>query len=103
MIGADGYRRLVSTIRLDMLRLLGKSYIMEHIRAEVRRHQEAQLFRDYVADAIGQYLSIQPLYSGLAARHFPLLHTKEDTRTAEQITADNAKALAELCGGGETP
>ena len=54
MIGADGYRRLVSTIRLDMLRLLGKPYIMEHIRAEVRRHQEAQLFRDYVADAIGQ-------------------------------------------------
>ena len=43
MIGADGYRRLASTIRLDMLRLLGKPYIMEHIRAEVRRHQEAQL------------------------------------------------------------
>lgn len=103
MIGADGYRRLASTIRLDMLRLLGKSYIMEHIRAEVRRHQEAQLFRDYVADAIGQYLGIQPLYSGLASRHFPLLRTKEDTRTAEQITAENAKALAELCGGGETP
>lgn len=103
MIGADGYRRLVSTIRLDMLRLLGKPYIMEHIRAEVRRHQEAQLFRDYVADAIGQYLGIQPLYSGLASRHFPLLHTKEDTRTAEQITAENAKALAELCEGGETP
>ena len=98
MIGADGYRRLASTIRLDMLRLLGKPYIMEHIRAEVRRHQEAQLFRDYVADAIGQYLGIQPLYSGLASRHFPLLRTKE-----EQITADNAKALAELCGGGETP
>ena len=51
MIGADGYRRLVSTIRLDMLRLLGKPYIMEHIRAEVRRHQEAQLFRDYVASS----------------------------------------------------
>ena len=31
------------------------------------------------------------------------LYTQMADRTAEQITAENAKALAELCGGGETP
>lgn len=102
MIGADGYRRMVSSIRLEMLELLGKPYIIDHVRSEVRKHQERQLFMDYVADTIGALGGCSSRYSDLAELHFPLMNAHRDTRTAEEITADNAKGLAELCGGGET-
>lgn len=92
----------MASIRLDMLKLLGKPYIMDHIRNSVRQIQEKQLFMDYIADSVGQYVGNNIRYSDLAELHFPLFINK-DTRTAEEITADNAKALAELCEGGEKP
>lgn len=102
MIGAEGYRRMVATIRLDLLGLLGKSYISDHIRKEIREHQEKQLFCDYVADAIGAFAGANTMYSDLSAYRFPLFIGQLETRTEEEITNDNAKALAELCGGGDT-
>ena len=102
MIGPENYRRMVSTIRIDLLKLLGRPFILDHLQQEIRKHQEAQMFRDYVADCIGAFVGREPRYSDLAELHFPLFVNK-DTRTAEEITADNAKALAELCGGGEEP
>ena len=74
MIGVEGYKRMVSTIRLDLLELFGKSYILDHIKKEIRNHDEVQFYRDCVADAVG----------GLA-----------------EITEENSKALEELCGGGD--
>lgn len=102
MIGAEGYRRMASTIRLDLLGLLGKSYISDHIRKEIREHQEKQLFCDYVADAIGALAGANTSYSDQAAYRFPMFVGQLETRTGEEITNDNAKALAELCGGGDT-
>ena len=92
---------MVSSIRLDLLALLGKSYISDHIKKEVRAHQEKQLFCDYVADAIGALAGANTMYSDLSAYRFPLFVNQIETRTEEEITRDNAKALEELCGGGE--
>lgn len=103
MIGAENYRRLISSIRLDLLALLGKSYIAEHIRGEIRNHQEIQYYRNYIADSIGQLAGMSDLYSAKSNYLFPLFEHDTDTRTEEEITNDNAAALADLCGGGETP
>lgn len=101
MIGADGYKRLVASIRLDLLALLGKSYIADHIRGEIRKHQEIQFYRDSIADTLGALAGSQKLYSAEADYRFPLYLRNREERTEDQITADNAKALAELCGGGD--
>ena len=43
---------MVSTIRLDLLELFGNSYILDHIKKEIRNHDEIQFYRDCVADAL---------------------------------------------------
>ena len=58
MIGADGYKRLVASIRLDLLALLGKSYIADHIRGEIRKHQEIQFYRDSIADIVSRRMCV---------------------------------------------
>lgn len=92
---------MVSTIRLDLLSLLGKSYIFDHVKNQLRAQQGIQFFRDYIADSIGSLAGAGILYSDRAHAVFPLMESEIDIRTEEEITNDNAKALRELCGGGE--
>ena len=101
MIGVEGYKRMVSTIRLDLLELFGKSYILDHIKKEIRNHDEIQFYRDCVADAVGELAGVNALYSYVASYTFPFYVKRIDKRSAAEITEENSKALEELCGGGD--
>ena len=101
MIGVEGYKRTGSTIRLDLLELFGKSYILDHIKKEIRNHDEVQFYRNCVADAVGGLAGAAAPPPPAAPPTFPLYVKQIDKRSAAEITEENSKALEERCGGGD--
>lgn len=51
-MGADAYTGLISTIRLDLLELLGRRYVVEHCVSAFNRIQEEKAYRIYVTDCL---------------------------------------------------
>lgn len=51
-MGSDEYFRCISTIRLDMLELMGSGYVVEHCVAAFAERCEKKAYRNYMADGI---------------------------------------------------
>lgn len=51
-MGAQGYTECLETIRIDLLEILGKSYIIQHCVAFLKRKSEEDAFRMYIAEGV---------------------------------------------------
>ena len=51
-MGADAYFQAIKTIRLDLLELVGRSYVIEHCTAEINRSHHEKSYRIYVTDTL---------------------------------------------------
>lgn len=51
-MGTDEYFEAITTIRLDMLELIGRGYAIEHCVSFFNKKREEQAFRYYITDAI---------------------------------------------------
>ena len=51
-VGAGGYRRLISSISPDALRLFGRPYILQHCLDTLRQEQLALSYQAYVTDTL---------------------------------------------------
>ena len=108
-MGAAEYFRAVSTIRLDLLDLMGSGYVIEHCIAAISVFQQEKLFRCYVTDALKNINEIvAKLYGGyqMNVRYHDLLpETKakdnEDNRTGDEIALDIIKRAGLKVSGGE--
>ena len=52
MAGAEGYRRGCASIRLELLDLLGREYVIEHCVQVLKDVAEERRYRAYVTDAL---------------------------------------------------
>ena len=63
-MGADAYFQAIKTIRLDLLELVGRSYVIEHCAAEINRSHHERSYQVYVTDtlkAIAEKMSVSEL------------------------------------------
>lgn len=51
-MGADGYAECLETIRIDLLEILGKSYIIQHCVAFLKNRAISTAYQVYVTDAL---------------------------------------------------
>lgn len=81
----------VSTIRLDMLDLLGKGYVVDHCMAFFRSRKEQEKYLSYYADALS--IISETLASYVGGKYVKRMGEgqKEETRTASEII-DSIKA-----------
>ena len=94
-MGAEGYAECINTIRLDLLEVLGKSYIIQHCVAFLKTRSEEKAFRIYVTDGLKVIAENLANYYGgsvLNMRYSDVISTeKPDDRTEEDII-NNLKA-----------
>ena len=94
-MGADGYIRAISTIRLDLLEIFGRGYVVDHCVAFFKKEKDETLYRCYVADL----LKVTAEMAGRAAGYEVTAQSyreliglvKEDDRTGDEIAADIIK------------
>lgn len=95
-VGSDRYRRLISSIRLDMLKAIGKPYIAQHCVNAMQQEAYEKSYRAYITDAL----------AGLVGMECRWVDTLPDFNTPArpQQSAEEIKAriLAGL-NGGDTP
>ena len=51
-VGAGGYRRLISSISPDALRLFGRPYILQHCLNTLRQERITLSYQAYMTDAL---------------------------------------------------
>lgn len=84
----------MTTIRLDMLELIGRGYAIEHCVSFFRRDNERLMFQSYLADAM-RMITYNTSGKGagvIEKRYYDMVQSvrkkgkqKEDTRTQEEI------------------
>lgn len=84
----------VSSIRLDMLELLGKGYVVDYCMAFFRRKKEQEKYLSYYADALS--IISETLAGYVGGKYVKRMGEgqKEETRTASEII-DRIKAKLE--------
>lgn len=58
-VGAGGYRRLISSISPDALRLFGRPYILQHCLNTLRQEQLALSYQTYMTDALAHLIGAE--------------------------------------------
>lgn len=79
-------------MRLDLLELFGSGYVIDHCVAAINAEQQEECYRVYVTDMLAN------IYNGLGGscktRYYNILHPAPvDTRSAEEIVAENNKRM----------
>lgn len=94
-MGAESYAECINTIRLDLLEILGKSYIIQHCVAFLKNKSKEKAFQIYVTDSlkiIAETLAHHYGGSVLNMRYADIISDEEpENRTAEDII-NNLKA-----------
>lgn len=97
-VGAGGYRRLISSISPDALRLFGKPYILQHCLDTLRQEHITLSYQAYMTDAL-MYLT------GAEERWYDMVAGLVENRPQPpQPSADEVIARIKngLNGGDET-
>ena len=55
-MGSDEYFRFSESIRLDLLEIFGRGYVIEHCISSFQKHKEEMTYRVYVTDLL-RYMS----------------------------------------------
>lgn len=99
-MGPDRYLTYLETINLNLLDILGKEYIIDHIVSEIQKQTEQKLLNVYITDAlkalvnnIAQAAFEKRSYTQLTMRWLDmfepqLINTPEDTRSCKEIVKD---------------
>ena len=95
-MGADAYFQAIKTIRLDLLKLVGRSYIIEHCAAEINRSHHEKSYQIYVTDtlkAIAENTARTVKNGATMTKRWidviePPKPIKEDNRSCEEIVGD---------------
>lgn len=103
-VGADEFRRLIADIRLDMLDLLGKGYVIDHCVSLFHKEQKDKQYRAYITDALMAITeTLADRYGGrkMSIRWIEMNQPPkpEDERTGEEIKESIMSKLKKL--GGE--
>ena len=83
-MGADQYFECVKSVRLDLLEIFGREYVVEHCISAFKILQEEKVFKIYVTDALkamGEGKRLADRYADI------IIPKKEDTRDPEEIKA----------------
>ena len=56
-VGAGGYRRLISSISPDALRLFGRPYILQHCLNALRQERITLSYQAYMTDALAHLMA----------------------------------------------
>lgn len=94
-MGADAYFQAIKTIRLDLLELVGRSYIIEHCAAEINRSHHEKSYQIYVTDtlkAIAENTARTVKNGATMTKRWidviePPKPIKEDNRSCEEIVS----------------
>lgn len=78
----------MTTIRLDLLEMLGRSYIIDHCINQLKRESEETALRVYITDALKAVVENTAKFSGgvtMRRRYADIIsHVPEDEETKEQ-------------------
>ena len=84
--GADGYLDSIKDIRLDLLDMFGKSYVVEYSIAFFKRRQEERKYLDYFADALSVLTeNTARVAGGRYIKRLSEIEKPEEKRTASEI------------------
>lgn len=102
-MGAQEYLTLCSTIRLDILDLLGSGYVIDHCIAALKEKNERRAAVVYITDTLkilNENVTRIGGGSTLKARYIDLVETKEPepVRSSEQII-NSIKDKLRMMGG----
>lgn len=99
-IGPDKYLTYMETININLLNILGRDYIIDHIIAEAHKQNEQKLLNIYITDAlralvnnIAQRAFEKPSYTQLTVRWLDIIepqpnNTSDDTRSCKEVVKD---------------
>ena len=89
-MGEEDYFRYTQGINLEVLRLYGRSYIIDYVISRVKQEMEERRFRAYVTDALMILTENTSRRDG--GRHLTKRwvekYTPKETRTADEIAVD---------------
>lgn len=97
-MGSDGYLELISDIRLDMLEVLGRGYVIDHCIVSFRkRHKELQ-YRSYITDALQIIAENTAHFAGgrtITNRYIDIVTEKKDKepQTTQSVVSKIRKKL----------
>lgn len=97
-VGAGGYRRLISSISPDALRLFGRPYILQHCLNALRQERITLSYQAYMTDALASF-------AGMSERWYDRVESLVENRPQPpQPSADEVIARIKngLNGGDET-
>lgn len=97
-VGAGGYRRLISSISPDALRLFGRPYILQHCLNTLRQERITLGYQTYMTDALANLIGAEERWYDMVAG------LVENRPQPPQPSADEVIARIKngLNGGDET-
>ena len=79
------------------MEVLGKSYVIDHCIAFIKKQRQEQNYRDYVGNALYVIAHNTATWGGSEmSRKYTDMYKPEDTRTAEEIKDSMKKRLGAL-------
>lgn len=80
------------------MELFGRSYVIDHCVAEIKKENELEVYRVYITDCLRLIAkNVAPIAHGeyIGKRYAEIIHPKpEETRTAEEIIDSIKQKLA---------
>lgn len=86
----------METLNINLLEILGKSYVIDHCIAFFERKTKEQDYRDYIGNALYVIAHNTAAFAGgkEMATKYTDMYKPEDTRTAEEIKNSMKEKLA---------
>ena len=103
-MGADEYLRCCRSIRLELLEVFGRGYVIEHCLSELRERAERRRFHAYVTDALMLLTENTARAAGgrRLTRRWAEGFASADERSGAELAAGVMRAAGlRFAGGGE--
>ena len=102
-MGEADYFRYCRSIRLDLLNLYGRRYVIDHVIAELQSEMEDKRYKAYITDALMVMTENTAKFAG--GRHLTVRWADkfkpQDTRTGEEIVEDVVRNAGLTIKGGD--
>ena len=92
-MGAENYLKLLETLRLDLLEVFGKGYVIEHCIVELKKESQKNAFNNYLCDGIRNINEILATRFGgsyITEKFSSTIRKKKNNKKLE-MTADEIK------------
>ena len=99
-LGADRYFRSITNIRLDLLELFGRSYVMDYAESQAYEYAKRDVTVEYIAEAVrlavNNTAGSEKRYTLEKPLHDLLKREKTETRTEDEVIDSIKQKLAKL-------